>query len=175
MRNTSCVSRETHVRRFAAPTHKRKINMYESSIIKGQVDGERNDRGFTLVEILIAIVLVGILSAVAVVGISNLVSKGTASACGASKDSATAASAVYFGSTGAYPTTIAQLVAVGANGPALTLPSGVTVNAAIVPAPTAPATTPPAAAIGMQASGGSWWLNMTAAGTATTPPTFVCA
>ena len=82
---------------------------------------------------------------------------------------------MYFGSTGAYPTTIAQLVAVGVNGPALTLPSGVTVNAAVVPAPTAPATTPPAAAIGMQASGGSWWLNMTAAGTATTPPTFVCA
>ncbi len=37
---------------------------------------ENDDKGFTLVEILIAIVLVGILSAVAVVGISNLVSKG---------------------------------------------------------------------------------------------------
>ena len=47
-----------------------------SSNIQGQIDGEREDKGFTLIEILIAIVLVGILSAVAVVGISNLVSKG---------------------------------------------------------------------------------------------------
>ena len=53
------------------------------------------DRGFTLIEILIAIVLVGILSAVAVVGVSNLVSKGSKSACGASADGAKAASQVY--------------------------------------------------------------------------------
>ncbi len=50
--------------------------MNNSSIIQDQIDGEQDDKGFTLIEILIAIVLVGILSAVAVVGISNLVSKG---------------------------------------------------------------------------------------------------
>ena len=49
------------------------------SNIQGQIDGEQEDKGFTLIEILIAIVLVGILSAVAVVGISSLVSKGSAS------------------------------------------------------------------------------------------------
>ena len=62
------------------------------------------DRGFTLIEILIAIVLVGILSAVAVVGISNLVSKGSKSACGASADAAKAASQVYPRQQRGYPT-----------------------------------------------------------------------
>ncbi len=51
--------------------------MYRSPSIKSQGDGRQDDKGFTLIEILIAIVLVGILSAVAVIGISNLVSKGT--------------------------------------------------------------------------------------------------
>ena len=51
----------------------------------------RDDRGFTLVEILIAIVLVGILSAVVVVGIGNLTSQGSSSACKASADASRAA------------------------------------------------------------------------------------
>ena len=66
------------------------MNMNDSSIIQDQIDGEQDDKGFTLIEILIAIVLVGILSAVAVVGISNLVSKGSTSACAASADAAKA-------------------------------------------------------------------------------------
>ena len=69
--------------------------MYRSPS-NSQGDGRQDDKGFTLIEILIAIVLIGILSAVAVVGISNLVSKGGSSACVASKDASTAASAVYF-------------------------------------------------------------------------------
>jgi len=80
----------------------------------------RFDRGFTLVEILIAIVLVGILSAVVVVGVSNLTSKGSTTACSASLDASKAASVVYLSSTGAYPTTFAEMVANNA----LTLPSG---------------------------------------------------
>jgi prepilin-type N-terminal cleavage/methylation domain-containing protein len=48
--------------------------------------GRPDDRGFTLVEILIAIVLVGILSAVVVVGVGNLTSKGSSAACAASAD-----------------------------------------------------------------------------------------
>jgi type II secretory pathway pseudopilin PulG len=118
-----------------------------------------------LIEILIAIVLVGILSAVAVVGISNLVSKGSTSACTASADSAKAASAVYFAGSSAYPTTLAQMT----TGGQLTLPSGVTVNTAVVPA----AAPNPGAAVGMQATGGGWILTMTA-GTGGAAPTFVC-
>jgi prepilin-type N-terminal cleavage/methylation domain-containing protein len=123
----------------------------------------QDDVGFTLIEILIAIVLIGILSAVAVVGISSLVSKGTSSACGASKDAATAGSAVYFGSTNAYPATLALLAGSGA----FTLPNGVSTNTAI-------STGPPVAAVGMQTTGASWFLTMTTAGTATTAPVFGC-
>ena len=174
-RNLVINPEEQHTcRSLAAPTTIRGTMNIHSSNIQGQSDGEREDKGFTLVEILIAIVLVGILAAVAVVGISNLVSKGTTSACSASADSARAASAVYFASNSAYPTTLTQMTTPVA-GAALTLPSGVTVNAAAVPAPTAPATTPPQAAIGMQATSGSWWMNMTAGVSPTTAPTFVCA
>jgi len=133
--------------------------------------GRRDDNGFTLVEILIAIVLVGILSAVVVVGISNLTSKGAKSACQASLDAAKAGTVVYFTSNSAYPTTLTQLVtATGAGATAipaaLTLPSGVIIN-------TVAATSPPAA-IGMQAqSGTAWQLTMTA-GVNGAAPTFVC-
>lgn len=125
-----------------------------------------SDEGFTLVEILIAIVLVGILSAVAVVGISNLVSKGSTSACNASLDAAKAGSQVYFAEKGTYPTTLALV----ADGVYMTLPSSVTVNTAAVTA----AAPRPAAAVGMQASGAGWYLTMTTAGTATVAPAFAC-
>jgi prepilin-type N-terminal cleavage/methylation domain-containing protein len=87
--------------------------------------GDQDDKGFTLIEILIAIVLVGILSAVAVVGISNLVSKGTGSACTATSDSAKAAATVYFASNNAFPATLNAMV----TGGQLTLPTGVTAPA----------------------------------------------
>ncbi|HEY7627297.1 MAG TPA: prepilin-type N-terminal cleavage/methylation domain-containing protein [Ilumatobacteraceae bacterium] len=129
---------------------------------------QRGDKGFTLIEILIAIVLVGILSAVAVVGISNLTSKGAKSACSASLDAAKAASVVYFTSNGAYPTTLTQMTTAQPNVPApFSLPSGVTINAAAVGAPY------PAAANMQAKSGTSWYLTMTA-GAGGAAPTFVC-
>lgn len=134
----------------------------------------KSDKGFTLVEILIAIVLVGILSAVAVVGISNLVSKGSTSACNATLDSSKAAASVYFaGNNNTYPTTFTQLTTAVTGPPAipaaLTLPSGVAINTGV--ADSNPAATP----VGMQLhSGTSWYLTMTA-GSGTTAPTFACS
>ncbi len=125
---------------------------------------EDGDKGFTLVEILIAIVLIGILSAVAVVGISSLVSKGSTSACNATLDSSKAASAVYFASNNnAYPINFTQLTTATGTGAtaipaALTLPSGVAIGAT-------PFTT--------MTSGTSWTLTMTP-GSGTTAPTFAC-
>lgn len=131
------------------------------------------DRGFTLVEILIAIVLVGILSAVVVIGISNLTSKGSSSACAASADAAKAGSVVYYASnTNTYPTTLTQMVTATGSGAtlipaALTLPANVTINTAV-------GTGTPGAPIGTQASNGtSWYLTMTASVNGAAP-TFVC-
>lgn len=115
--------------------------------------GGPRDRGFTLVEILIAIVLVGILSAVVVVGVSNLTSKGSASACKASLDASKAGAVVYFANTGGYPADFGSMVSV--DPPALTLPTDVT-----MPTP-----------LSLQGSG--WTLTMTAV--TGKPPTFVCS
>jgi prepilin-type N-terminal cleavage/methylation domain-containing protein len=125
-------------------------------------DNQKKDQGFTLVEILIAIVVVGILAAVVVVGISSLTSKGNATACTASKDAATAGSTTYYAITGSYPATLTALTtAIGSGATAtpapLTLPSNVTV-----------------ASGGMATTGATWTLTMTTAGTSTTPPVFAC-
>jgi type IV pilus assembly protein PilA len=143
------------------------MNMNDSSSIQGQTDGEQDNKGFTLIEILIAIVLVGILSAVAVVGISNLVGKGGTSACQASADSAKAASAVYFASNNAYPADFFALTnPATVNGPPMTLPTGVIA---------ATGTTPFAIVAGILSvkSGTAWTLTMTP-GTGGVAPTFAC-
>ncbi len=131
--------------------------MNDSSTIQGQSVGEQGDKGFTLIEILISIVLVGILSAVAVVGISNLVSKGSDSACTATLDASKAATAVYFASNAnTYPTTFTQLTdATVAGGAALSAPSGTVVADTTI------------------TSGTSWTLTMTP-GTGGAAPTFSC-
>jgi prepilin-type N-terminal cleavage/methylation domain-containing protein len=111
------------------------------------------DRGFTLIEILIAIVLIGILSAVAVVGISSLVSKGSSSACGASRDAARAGATVYLAANAnVYPTTFTQLVQTP--NAAMTPPSGAVVAATTI-------------------TSGNWTLTITP-GVGTAAPTFVC-
>ena len=134
---------------------------------------EDGDKGFTLVEILIAIVLVGILSAVAVVGISSLVKKGSDSACSATRDAASAASAVYFAANNnTYPVDFYQLTnAVGTTPAALTLPNGVT------PTPVAGTytTTPPTPGTKAVASGTSWTLTMVQVTPFTAAPTFACS
>jgi type IV pilus assembly protein PilA len=113
----------------------------------------RADRGFTLVEILISIVLVGILSAVVVVGVSNLTDRGSAAACSASADAARTAAAVHLTSSGAQATTLSSMIAANE----LTLPTGVAVGGT-----------------GLVATGSGWTLTMTAGANGGTP-TFACA
>lgn len=117
----------------------------------------RRDGGFTMVEILIAIVLVGILSAVVVVGVGTLTDSGNESACTASLDAAKAGTVVYFAQNSAYPTTFTQMTAAGA----LEVPSDATI--ADTPAP--PTMTP---------QGGGWTLTLTP-GSNGAKPTFACS
>jgi prepilin-type N-terminal cleavage/methylation domain-containing protein len=127
-----------------------------SSRAPHEAAGKREDKGFTLVEILIAIVLVGILSAVVVVGISNLTSKGSSSACKASADAAKAGAVVYYSTNSyAYPSTITAMTT--SSPAALTLPSGVTVNST-----------------GLVATGDGWTMTMTAS-SGGNAPTFACS
>lgn len=78
------------------------------------------DRGFTLVEVVVAVVLVGVLVAVAVVGVSRLTSQGSAAACVASADAGRGASSVHFATAGAYPATFTHMVSTGS----MTVPAG---------------------------------------------------
>lgn len=85
----------------------------------------RSDAGFSLVEIVIAVVLVGVLSAVVVVGVGSLTSTGSAASCSASLDAARTALAVQITSTGSAPDGFDDLVGSGS----LSIPAGVTVQA----------------------------------------------
>lgn len=112
----------------------------------------KTDRGFTMVEILIAIVLVGILSAVVVVGVSRLTSMGSDAGCTASGDAARAAARNYWASTAEQADTFTDMVDAGV----LDLASGVTIDAG-----------------GLVASGDGWALTLTP-GNGHRPPTFTC-
>jgi prepilin-type N-terminal cleavage/methylation domain-containing protein len=122
-----------------------------------------DDKGFTLIEILIAIVVVGILSAVVVIGISSLTSKGNKTACAASRDAAIAATTVYFANESKYPITMDLLTVPMTGGvpAALTLPSNVTVATG---------------ANVTSGSGATWVLTMTPGSPSATAnaPTFAC-
>ena len=115
----------------------------------------RRDEGFTLIEILIAIVLVGILSAVVVIGVGSLTDSGETSACTASLDAAKASSVVHFANTGAYPLTFTAMT--GTNPPELVPPSQVTT-----------------AVNGLSMTANGWTLTMTP-GTNGAAPTFACS
>jgi prepilin-type N-terminal cleavage/methylation domain-containing protein len=96
---------------------------------KRGVRAHENDAGFTLVELVIAVVLVGILTAVAIVGLAGVTKTGNKTACSAALDSAKAAATTYYANTGAYPVTAGSpkgfdLLKAGTP-PLLTLPSNV--------------------------------------------------
>ena len=68
------------------------------------------EAGFTLVELLVVIVILGILSAVAVFAVGGITDKGKSSACKADVSTVAAASEAYFVPNAGYAPSMAALV-----------------------------------------------------------------
>lgn len=110
------------------------------------------EHGFTLIEVLIAVVLVGILAAVAVVAVGQLTDKAAAATCEQSADASRVATTSYYADHLRYPETFTELsAATNGVGGALVVPAGVT-------------------AAGSSLAGPSWALTMEPG----SPPTFTC-
>jgi general secretion pathway protein G len=71
------------------------------------------DKGFTLVEMLIVIVILGILATVTVFAVSGITDKGKTSACGSDAKILQTAEEAYSANTGSYTDDQNQLIAAG--------------------------------------------------------------
>jgi general secretion pathway protein G len=70
------------------------------------------EQGFTLVELLIVVVILGILAGIVVFAVGNLTNNASSNACGTEADTVGTASEAYRAQNAAYPT-MAQLVSSG--------------------------------------------------------------
>ena len=73
----------------------------------------RRDKGFTLVELLIVIVILGILATVTVFAVRGITSQGQDSACAADEKMLQVAAEAYQAQNGSYPASVAVMVSDG--------------------------------------------------------------
>ena len=78
-----------------------------------EVEASQQDKGFTLVELLIVIVILGILATVTVFAVTGITDKGKTSACQSDAKTIQTAEEAYSANTGAYTNSQANLVAAG--------------------------------------------------------------
>jgi prepilin-type N-terminal cleavage/methylation domain-containing protein len=78
-----------------------------------EVEESRHDKGFTLVELLIVIVILGILATVTVFAVTGITDKGKTSACQSDAKTIQTAEEAYSANTGAYTNTQTSLVSAG--------------------------------------------------------------
>ena len=85
------------------------------------------EQGFTLVELLIVIVILGILAGIVVFAVGNLTSSAKTNACSTEKSTIVTAQESYKAQNGAYPATLA-ILDTGANALLKTVPRNYTVD-----------------------------------------------
>ena len=78
-----------------------------------EIEEAKQDKGFTLVELLIVIVILGILATVTVFAVTGITNKGKTSACQSDAKTIQTAEEAFSANTGAYTATQSQLVDAG--------------------------------------------------------------
>ena len=81
--------------------------------IEVEETSSKKNKGFTLVELLIVIVILGILATVTVFAVRGITDKGKTSACAADKKTLEVAAEAYSAQNGPYPADIPAMVASG--------------------------------------------------------------
>ena len=71
----------------------------------------REEGGFTLIELMIVIVILGILAAIVVFAVGGITDRGESSACKANVKTAEVAVEAYYAKEGSYPATLSVLTA----------------------------------------------------------------
>jgi len=70
----------------------------------------RNEKGFTLVELMVVVVIIGILVAIAIPVYNNVQANAQQNACDATVRTLNGASSMFYAATGAFPANVAALV-----------------------------------------------------------------
>lgn len=117
----------------------------------------RKSKGFTLIELMIVVAIIGILAAIAIPRFANLIDRAREARTQGNLGSIRSAMAICYGSTdGAWPATIATLAVVAVPGPYLDVIPTVLLPAAMGHAETF-------AEVAAAVDGGTWFYNAAAA------------